>query len=176
MPRFAAVILSALAVSAAFTAQAAACSPRLNIFAERPSFDGAYHYVIGRLVDMRVTERVGTGPHGNRLTGPFVRFRASWLKETFEGRLVGHRIGPNGAEPVDKPYRATGEGEFSRHDTFMTRAGETRLFEVDATTKTYVSSFGPCEYGTIIADDPDLTQRVGRCMTGGPCEWRHNWN
>ena len=176
MPRCAAGILSALALSAAFTVQSAACSPRLDVFAERPSPDGAYHYVVGRLVDMRVTERVGSGPNGKRLSGPFVRFRASWLKETYEGRLVVHRIGPNGAEPVDKPYRATGEGEFSRHDTFMTRAGETRLFEVNATTETYVSNFGPCEYGTIIADDPDLTQTVVQCMTGGPCDWRRDWN
>ncbi|MEL6799953.1 MAG: hypothetical protein AAFO80_08735 [Pseudomonadota bacterium] len=176
MQRFFTLILAALTLSAGLATQATACSPRLNIFAERPAPDGAYHYVIGRLVDMRVAERVGTGANGKRLTGPFVRFRATWLTEAYEGRLVGHRIGPNGAEPVDKPFRASGQGEFSRHDTFMSRTADTRMFEVNATTDTYVASFGPCEYGTLITKDPELTQRVSHCMTGGPCEWRHNLN
>ncbi|MEM9475606.1 MAG: hypothetical protein AAGA71_09945 [Pseudomonadota bacterium] len=175
MRRLIALALAGVVISATFPAIATACSPRLNIFAARPSPDGGHHYVIGRLTDMRVAKRIGTDAQGKRLSGPFVRFHAVQFDEVFEGRLVGHRIGPDGAEPVDRPFRAVGQDEFSRHASFMGRTEGDRLFEVEATPDAYVARFGMCGNGTVISDDPALIQMVGRCMTGGPCEGQNGW-
>lgn len=158
MPRRLATALTALILAAMLPGAATACSPRLNLFAERPAADGAYHYVIGKLVGMRRTEK--SARHG-------------WVQETYTGTLVGHRIGPNGPEPVSVAFTATGQDEFSYRRVFLKRNRADRMFEVQATQTGYRFAWSPCGYGNLMTVDPQLMETARACVTGGPCTWSY---
>lgn len=156
MPCRRAIALTALILSTLLPGAATACSPRLNIFTERPAADGAYHYVIGHLVGMRRTEKsAGDG----------------WVRETYSGKLVGHRIGPNGPEPVNIAFEASGQDEFSYRHVFRKRHRAARMFEVRATPNGYRFEWSPCGYGNLATTNPEVIDTARACITGGPCNW-----
>jgi len=157
MPRLIAQILTALTLAAALPGAATACSPRLGTFAERPAADGAYHYVIGRLVGMRQTKSAS---------------RDGWVQETYKGRLVGYRIGAHGPEPVNVSFRVTGKDEFSRKRFFLQRDLKPRMFEVRATWTGYQPNYAPCGHMNLVTSDRELVEIAHSCVTGGSCDWK----